>query len=71
MISAIANEDLERSTEEKTAAVHFMRFELDEAAIAALRGGAAITFGCDHPEMRQTPEPVPTETRAALLADLD
>jgi hypothetical protein len=70
-IFAIANEDLERSTEEKTAAVHFMRFELDDAAIAALRSGAALAFGCDHPGMRETLNPVPAETRAALLADLD
>lgn len=70
-IFAIANEDLERSTEEKTAAVHFMRFELTDAAITALRGGAALVFGCDHPEMRQVVGSVSAETRAALLADLD
>ena len=66
----IANEDLERSTDEKTAAVHFMRFELDAASIASLKSGAPLTFGIDHEQMRcdVTAE---GDTRTALLADLD
>src|SRR5210317_1547130 len=47
-VFAISNEDLDRSTEEKTSAVHFMRFELDEAMIAALREGAGLEFGTNH-----------------------
>jgi hypothetical protein len=70
-IFAVANEDLERTTDEKTSAVHFLRFELTDAAVTALRDGAALTFGCDHPEMREAPGPVPDDTRNALLADLD
>ncbi len=65
-----ANEDLERSTEEKTAAVHFMRFELDSPSIEALRSGATLSFGIDHDFMRCEVK-VKGEIRAALLADLD
>ena len=68
-IYAIADEDLERETEEKTAAVHFVRFEVPSAARQALRRGARLTIGVDHPEYRVSVEPAP-ELRAALLADL-
>jgi hypothetical protein len=47
-IFAIANEDLERSTDKKTSAVHFLRFELDEKIAAAVRAGPSISFGVDH-----------------------
>ena len=66
----IANEDLDRSTGEKTAAVHFMRFELDAASIASLRSGATLEFGIDHERMRCQVR-VEDPTRTALLADLD
>lgn len=69
-VLAISNEDLERSTDEKTSAVHFMRFELTREMIAALRGGARLTFGTDHAGYSHTVE-VSAETRAALLQDLD
>ena len=68
-VFSIANEDLERSTEEKTSAVHFMRFELDSAMITALREGAALSFGCDHAGYPYETE-VSAETKAALLQDL-
>ncbi|NIM71139.1 MAG: DUF3501 family protein [Xanthomonadales bacterium] len=68
-VYAIANEDLERSNEEKTSAVHFMRFELTAPMIAALRDGAALTMGVNHDLYRHQME-VPAETRAALLQDL-
>ena len=45
---AIADEDLERATEEKTSSVHFMRFELSDVDAAAVRSGAPIIFGADH-----------------------
>ncbi len=48
-VFAVANEDLERSTEEKASAVHFLRFELDEAAIAGFKSGGRVRFGIDHP----------------------
>jgi hypothetical protein len=48
-VFSIANEDLERSTDEKTSAVHFMRFEFSDEMIKALGSGAALSFGSDHP----------------------
>ena len=68
-VFAISNEDLERSTEEKTSAVHFMRFELDKEMIAALRDGAELIFGTDHAGYPYTTE-VPQQTREALIKDL-
>jgi Protein of unknown function (DUF3501) len=46
-VFAISNEDMERSTLEKTSAVHFMRFEFSPAMVAALRNGAELSFGSD------------------------
>ena len=66
---AIADEDLERENDVKTSAVHFLRFELDEPMVAALRGGAALAVGVDHPNY-QHEMTVPENARAALLADL-
>jgi len=68
-IFAISNEDLERSTAEKTSAVHFMRFELSAEMIAALRSGAGLAFGTDHVGYPYETD-VSAETRAALLGDL-
>jgi hypothetical protein len=70
-VPAIADEDLPRTNEEKTSAVHFLRFELDPAMIGALRAGAALGLGVDHDHYRYAVEPVPPEVRTALLADLD
>lgn len=47
-ILAIADEDMERSNEDKTSAVHFMRFQFDEASLQAAKGGAEIMIGSDH-----------------------
>lgn len=49
-VRPIANEDLDRETEDKTAAVHFMRFELTPEMVAAAKKGASIHAGIDHPE---------------------
>jgi hypothetical protein len=68
-VYAIADEDLERENEEKTSAVHFVRFELPPAFRQALRGGARLTVGIDHPDYQASVEPTP-EQRAALVADL-
>jgi len=70
-VFAIADEDLPRENEEKTSAVHFLRFELDAAMVGALRAGAALAAGIDHESYRHTVEPVPPAVRASLLADLD
>jgi len=67
---AISNEDLDRSTDEKTSAVHFMRFELNREMIAALRDGGGLAFGTDHAGYPYTAE-VSAKTRTALLQDLD
>lgn len=69
-IAGIANEDLARSDEHKTAAVHFLRFELEAESVAALRNGALLRFGVDHPAYLQDVE-APVELRASLLGDLD
>jgi len=68
-VFAIADEDLERANEQKTSAVHFLRFELAAPAIAALRDGARLAIGVEHPEYRASVI-VPAETRQALMADL-
>ena len=69
-VFAIADEDLERENEEKTSAVHFLRFELTPAMIAALREGAELAVGIDHPQYNQAIEPVRAAVRTSLLADL-
>ena len=66
---AIANEDLDRSTEEKAAAVHFMRFELDDAAKAGLDNDASVRMGIDHQELPYTVD-VPSEVVDSLKQDL-
>ena len=68
-VYAIADEDLERETEEKTSSVHFLRFELTREMREALRRSAGVVVGSDHPEYRATAELAP-EVRAALAADL-
>jgi len=69
-IVAIADEDLPRSTDEKTAAVHFLRFELDRETVSALKRGARLGIGVDHPAYQATIPAVAEETRASLAADL-
>ena len=67
---AAANDDMERSTDAKTAAVHFLRFELGPDRVAALRGGADLALGIDHDALPYRVE-VAGEVRDALLRDLD
>jgi hypothetical protein len=66
---AIADEDLDRETEEKTSAVHFLRFEFDKAARDALRAGASARLGCDHTNYPAHVMIAP-ETLASLAGDL-
>jgi len=68
-VHAIADEDLDRSNEQKTSAVHFLRFELTAPMIATLKGGGALAIGVDHPAYRAAVDPVPEETRGALARD--
>jgi hypothetical protein len=70
-VFAIADEDLPRSTDDKTSAVHFLRFEFTPAMIAALRGGGTLSAGIDLPADAVTVDPVDTEMRATLLGDFD
>ncbi len=69
-VFAIADEDLPRENEEKTSAVHFLRFELEPAMIGALRAGAALAAGVDHEHYRHAVAPLPEPMRRSLLADL-
>ena len=69
-VFAIANEDLDRSNEDKTAAVHFLRFELSADQIGALRQAMRLRFGIDHPAMTCAVEP-DGAVRDSLLSDLD
>ncbi len=70
-IHAIADEDLERSTGDKTSAVHFLRFELPQATTSAITAGAGFGFGIDHAEYTEQNYPVNPKTRGALAADLE
>ncbi len=67
----IADEDLERSTEEKTSSVHFMRWELEPAMITALKRGAPLYAGIDQDNYRIEKMLVPTNIRDSLVADLE
>jgi hypothetical protein len=69
-VFAIADEDLERENEEKTSAVHFLRFELSAGMIAAAKSGAAISVGVDHPAYTANTGAVPEAVRASLASDL-
>ncbi len=66
----IANEDLDRETDEKTSSVHFMRFEFSEAMIKALMEGALMSAGVDHPEYRHEIT-LDEAVRKSLLSDFD
>ena len=70
-VFAIADEDMERDTEEKTSAVHFLRFELTGKMVTELKQGASLGVGIDHKRYAFDLEPVAAEVREALLADLD
>lgn len=67
----IADEDLDRSTEQKTSSVHFLRFELTPAMIAAAKAGAALSMGIEHPAYCHQVDPVPEHVRKSLVLDLD
>ncbi|MBC8023545.1 MAG: DUF3501 family protein [Burkholderiales bacterium] len=69
-VFAIADEDLDRENEEKTSAVHFLRFELTPEMADALKYGMALSAGVDHPHYQARIEPLPPPMREALLKDL-
>jgi hypothetical protein len=70
-VMAIADEDMDRENEEKTSAVHFMRFQLTPAMIAKAKSGVAINIGIDHENYRHEIRPLPQAMRDSLTQDLD
>jgi hypothetical protein len=70
-IFALADEDMERENEEKTSAVHFLRFELSPSMVEAMKSGASLSIGVDHDGYRHLVSPLPAPVRNALSRDLD
>jgi hypothetical protein len=70
-IRPVADEDLERTDDEKTSAVHFLRFELHENQVKALKEGAELAAGIDHDNYQVEIRPVAANIRQSLLTDLD
>jgi hypothetical protein len=69
-VYAIADEDMERETEEKTSSVHFLRFELSPAMIGALRSCASVSMGIGHSAYNASCDPVQSDVRDSLINDL-
>ena len=69
-VFAIADEDLERANDEKTSAVHFLRFQFEQSQVDALKAGDSITFGIDHDNYDADDVLVAEGVRAALAADI-
>ena len=70
-VFAIADEDMQRSTEDKTSAVHFMRYEFSDEMIASLHEGAGLSAGVDHESYKQAISPVAGNITQALTLDFD
>lgn len=70
-VFAVADEDMERENEEKTSAVHFLRFELSPSMAQAMKSGASLSIGVDHEAYRHLLSPLPGPSRDALSHDLD
>jgi hypothetical protein len=70
-VFAAADEDMERENDEKTSAVHFLRFELSDSMVEALKSGASLVLGVDHAHYRHSVGPLPASVRDALALDLD
>jgi hypothetical protein len=68
-IIPVADEDLDRTTEEKTSSVHFLRFELNDDMINSLQNGKSISAGIDHASYRHTLNPVADNIRLSLIND--
>ena len=69
-VFAIADEDLERANEDKTSAVHFLRFQFDAETTAAIKAGGQITFGIDHDNYPADDVVLAEASRASLAADI-
>jgi Protein of unknown function (DUF3501) len=70
-VFAVADEDMERENDEKTSAVHFLRFELSPSMAEAMKGDASLSIGVDHAEYRHVLSPLPRPIRDSLRLDLD
>ncbi len=70
-VFAIANEDLDRETQDKTSSVHFLRFELSSEHVTALKAGADLIFSINHPKYDFATEILSGAQRESLMADLD
>ena len=70
-ITPFANEDMQRSNDDKTSAVHFLRFELDKEMIASLKNGVRLSAGITHPAYNHIVRIIPAEVKELLLVDLD
>jgi hypothetical protein len=70
-VFAIADEDMERENEEKTSAVHFLRFELTASMIEAMKSAASLSIGVDHDNYRHVSGPLAAPVRNSLTRDLD
>lgn len=68
-VYAIADEDMDRENDEKTSAVHFVRFELSPVMCAAVKAGASVKLGCDHTHY-PAHVTIPADTLASLAGDL-
>ena len=68
-VYAIADEDLDRETPDKTSSVHFLRWELSAPMRAAVLAGAGVKIGCDHTHYPVHQQLAP-ETLASLAGDL-
>ena len=68
-VYAIADEDLERANSEKTSSVHFSRFEFTTDMVAAIKNGAAIAMGSDHPTYNYRVDEIDPETQGSLIED--
>ena len=70
-VHPIANEDLERETEDKTASVHFVRFELTPEMVELAKSGAGISAGIDHPQYTHHVDKIPENIQKSLVNDLN
>ena len=67
----IANEDLPRSTEEKTSAVHFLRYEFTDDMIAAAKAGSNLSVACGHDNYQHRVDAIADDIRQSLVRDFD
>jgi uncharacterized protein DUF3501 len=70
-VNPIANEDLDRETEDKTSSVHFLRFELSDEMVKAAKNGASISMGIAHENYDFTIDELPASISMSLISDLD